>query len=79
MNSVEDKKAAGTLSQSGQSGGWQADAAAAVAQVLGPGAAAHVEIAVKCRGLPDRDVLRCGAPRSGPSLRPSRITEVLPS
>ncbi|KAL4428007.1 hypothetical protein ABPG75_002096 [Micractinium tetrahymenae] len=57
VNSVEDKKAAGALSQSGQSGAFQADAAAAVAQLLGPGAAAHVEIAVKCCGLPDRDVL----------------------
>lgn len=80
VNSVGDKKAAGTLSQSGQSGAWQADAAAAVAQLLGPGAAAHVEIAVKCRGLPNRDVLRCGglgAP-SGRALRSRRASQQAP-
>ncbi len=54
--SVEDKQAAGTLSQA--SNGFQQDAAAAVAQMLGPGTSALVEISVKCKGLPDRDVLR---------------------
>ncbi|KAI7845503.1 hypothetical protein COHA_000926 [Chlorella ohadii] len=53
--SVEDKQAAGTLSQA--SNGFQQDAAAAVAQMLGPGTSALVEISVKCKGLPDRDVL----------------------
>lgn len=55
---MHDKKATGTLSQ--QSNGFQQDAAAAVAQLLGPGTSIFVEIAVKAKGLPDRDVLRCG-------------------
>ena len=54
--SVEDKNATGTLSQA--SGQFQADAAAAVAQMLGPGTSAVIEIAVRCTSLPDRDVLR---------------------
>lgn len=55
---MEDTKAVGTLSQ--QSHGQAAqDAVAAVAQMLGPGTSALVEIGVKCKGLPDRDVLRC--------------------
>lgn len=53
--SVEDKQAAGTLSQA--SNGFQQDAAAAVAQMLGPSTSALVEISVKCKGLPNRDVL----------------------
>lgn len=66
--SVEDKRAAGTLSQA--SNGFQQDAAAAVAQMLGPGTSALVEIGVKCRGLPDRDVLRWG--RGAMPARPRR-------
>lgn len=72
--SVEDKQAAGTLSQA--SNGFQQDAAAAVAQMLGPGTSALVELSVKCRGLPDRDVIRwgtwqaVGAERRGQSLCP---------
>ncbi len=54
--SVEDKQAVGTLSDG--SAGFRQDAAAAVAQMLGAGASALVEISVKCKGLPDRDVLR---------------------
>ena len=54
--SVEDKQAVGTLSDG--SAGFRQDAAAAVAQMLGAGTSALVEISVKCRGLPDRDVLR---------------------
>jgi len=61
VNSVEDKGAAGTMNGSSgrQAEQWQADAAAAVAQMLGPGTSTPVEIAIKCRGLPNRDVLRC--------------------
>ena len=60
MQSVEDKGAAGTWSNgSADRHARESDAAAAVAELLGGAAmSTPVEIAVKCRGLPDRDVLR---------------------
>ena len=66
--SVEDKQAAGILPQA-SSKRFQQDAAAAVAQILGPSTSALVEISVKCKGLPNRDVLRCvmeSGGRAGP-------------
>ncbi|KAL4428006.1 hypothetical protein ABPG75_002095 [Micractinium tetrahymenae] len=60
VNSVQDKQAAGTWNAGGQgarSGHWQAEAAGAVAELLGGGTSAQVEVAVKCRRLPNKDVL----------------------
>ncbi len=61
VNSVQDKQAAGVWNAGGQgarSGHWQAEAAGAVAELLGGGTSAQVEVAVKCRRLPNKDVLR---------------------
>lgn len=63
VNSVQDKQAAGTWTggvQGARSGHWQAEAASAVAELLGGGTSAQVEVAVKCRRLPNKDVLRQG-------------------
>lgn len=61
VNSVHDRGAAGTWGGAGQtgarSGAWQAAAAEAVAEMLGGTASSQVEISVKCRKLPDKDVL----------------------
>ncbi|KAL4445388.1 hypothetical protein ABPG77_011213 [Micractinium sp. CCAP 211/92] len=60
VNSVQDKQAAGVWNAGGQgarSGHWQAEAAGAVAELLGGGTSAQVEVAVKCRRLPNKDVL----------------------
>lgn len=62
VNSVEDKGQAGTLSAAdsgARSGRWQAEAADAVAEMLGgPTTSVLVEISVQCKGLPNKDVLR---------------------
>jgi hypothetical protein len=57
VNSVEDKHAVGTLNavKGAASGHWAAEAAAAVAELLGPGTSVPVEVSIKCRGLPDKD------------------------
>lgn len=54
---MDDKGAAGTLS--GQFEG--VDSAAAVAQMLGGGTAATLEVSIKAHGLPDKDLLRCAS------------------
>lgn len=61
VNSVEDKHAAGTRlsGQRERDSHFQADAAAAVAAMLGGGGtSSQVEISLKCRGLPDKDTFR---------------------
>ncbi|KAL4859813.1 Copine-5 [Chlorella vulgaris] len=56
VNSVDDKQAVGTLKAANASSGqWQAEAAAAVAELLGPSTAVAVEVSVKCRNLRDLD------------------------
>ncbi|EFN57401.1 hypothetical protein CHLNCDRAFT_142828 [Chlorella variabilis] len=64
VNSVQDKHAIGTLpvnSANGvngigaTSGHWESEAAAAVAELLGPSTSVRVEVSIKCRGLPDMD------------------------
>ena len=60
VQSVEDMQAAGhQLSERHErKGNFQADAAAAVAEMLGAGTSTQVEIGIKCRGLPDKDTFR---------------------
>lgn len=55
---MEDRGAAGTWSGDAERHARESDAAAAVAELMGGNAmSSPVEISVKCRGLPDRDVL----------------------
>lgn len=67
VNSIEDKAAAGQQ-RAGQSRQqvFQAEAAAAVAEMLGgAGTSSQVEISIKCRSLPNKDTFRWGRQRHG--------------
>ena len=65
VQSVNDKEAAGTWSAGANNAQREADAQAAVAELLGGATmSSPVEIAVKCRRIPNKDTFRCeaGAP-----------------
>jgi hypothetical protein len=75
VNSVEDKHAAGTRlsGERERQSNFQADAAAAVAEMLGgAGTSSQVEISLKCRGLPDKDTFSKSDPMAVLYMRDGR-------